>query len=74
MSSQTPVEQAQAESRLRVVRYFSDVCSELVPEDVKAARIARVRDLEAKSDDELADLGLLRDDIVEFVYREARFI
>jgi hypothetical protein len=62
------------EARLRVVRYYSDVNQELVPDEVREAHIARVRELEAMSDEELEKLGILREDIVDHVFQEAHFI
>ena len=73
LHSQDTVE-AEHEARLRVVRYYSDVCSELVPGEVREQHIAKVRDLEGKTDDELAELGLLREDIVDHVFQEAHFV
>ncbi len=61
-------------ARLRVVRYFSDLCSELEPSAEKQARAERVRQLELLTDEELAELGLLREDIVDFVFRDAHFV
>ena len=61
-------------ARLRVARYFTDICSELEPASEKQARIDKVRELEAKSDEELSDLGLLREDIVDHVFRDAHFV
>ncbi|MFD0980358.1 DUF1127 domain-containing protein [Tropicimonas aquimaris] len=65
---------AENEARLRVVRYFSDVCSELVPAEVRDQQLAQLRELEAKSDQELAAMGLLREDIVDHVFQEAHYV
>ncbi|MFV0334087.1 MAG: DUF1127 domain-containing protein [Tropicimonas sp.] len=61
-------------ARLPVVRYFSDLCSRKFPDAGKQALIARIRELEAMSDEALSDLGLLREDIVDHVFRDAHFV
>ncbi|WP_068118553.1 hypothetical protein [Tropicimonas marinistellae] len=73
LQSQDSVE-AENEARLRVVRYYSDVCSELVPDAVREQRLAQVRELEAKTDAELEELGIFREDIVDHVFQEAHFV
>lgn len=62
------------DTRLRAVRYFSDICAQRAPADAKAAQLALLRTLEAKSDAELEALGLLREDIVDHVFRDAHFV
>ena len=61
-------------ARLRVARYFTDICSELEPPAEKQARIDKVQALEAKSDQELSELGLLREDIVDHAFQEAHYV
>lgn len=61
-------------SRLRAVRYFSDICAAGLPQSHKDEMLARLRDLEARSDAELSELGLMREDIVDHVFRDAHFI
>ncbi|WP_280138490.1 hypothetical protein [Aliiruegeria lutimaris] len=40
----------------------------------KQGLIDKVRELEAKSDEELSSLGILREDIVDHVFRDAHFV
>ncbi len=61
-------------TRLRVVRYYSDICAQRGPTSEKQDLINKVRELEAKSDEELSSLGLLREDIVDHVFRDALFV
>lgn len=68
------VRPATEDARLRVVRYFSDICGQQAPAAEKADQLARLRALEAKSDEELSELGLLREDIVDHVFRDAHFV
>ena len=71
----TPGSSSEADAaRLRAVRYFSELCSGLVLHSMRQERLDRLRDLEARSDEELSELGLLREDIVEHVFREAHFV
>ncbi|SDK51261.1 hypothetical protein SAMN04488026_104339 [Aliiruegeria lutimaris] len=61
-------------ARLRAVRYFADICSGRAPMSEKQGLIDKVRELEAKSDEELSSLGILREDIVDHVFRDAHFV
>ncbi|MDV7145056.1 hypothetical protein R3X27_20440 [Tropicimonas sp. TH_r6] len=61
-------------TRLRVVRFFSDIHASQLPGTDKAEKAARLRDLEALSDEKLSELCLLREDLVDHVYRDAHFV
>ena len=61
-------------TRLRVLRFFSDLCSQRAPEALRQAQIGEVQALETLSDEALSARGLLREDIVDHVFREARFV
>ncbi|WP_269432948.1 hypothetical protein [Aliiruegeria sabulilitoris] len=40
----------------------------------KQGLLDKVRELEAMSDEELSSLGILREDIVDHVFRDAHFV
>lgn len=46
----------------------------IVDASESSARLAQIRALEAKSDDELAELGLKREDIPRYVFRDLFYI
>lgn len=74
MISNPVVPALEGEARLRVVRYFSEFTPCLETLELHQERADKVRELEAKSDDELFQMGLLRDEIVEFVCRDALYV
>lgn len=74
MNNASDTQRQTDDTRLRAIRFFSDICSGKAPADGKRELVEKVRYLEAMSDEELSDLGLLREDILEHVFQDARFI
>lgn len=64
------VSQTQSGLLTRISEFFSSMAVSLQVANESQARLDQIQRLQSKTDDELAAIGLTRDDIVRHVYRD----
>ncbi|SEW28991.1 hypothetical protein SAMN05444851_2742 [Aliiroseovarius sediminilitoris] len=60
--------------RARIASFFASIGQAIIIASESRSRMDQIKALEARSDDELAEMGLKRENIVQHVFRDLCYI